>query len=99
MIAKAPGRGKRAPGKPSGVSELRQLVERYLLLVGHFGRSVSLDSFGLDAEETVRIFSAFDEDYQISRYLKFSRQSGAEFSINGYPQTHVAMDEAILGLL
>jgi len=81
------------------VNDLRQLVERYLLLAGQFGRAVSLDSFALGAEETARVFSALDEDYQISRYLKFSRQSGAEFSVNGFPQTHVAFEEAILDLL
>ena len=81
------------------VNDLRQLVERYLLLAGQFGRAVSLDSFALGGEETERVFSALDEDYQISRYLKFSRQSGAEFSVNGFPQTHVAFEEAILDLL
>jgi hypothetical protein len=81
------------------VDDLRQLVERYLLLAGQFGREVSLDSFGMGGEETVRVFSALDEDYQISRYLKFSRQGGTEFSINGFPQTHVAFGEAILDLL
>jgi len=81
------------------VNDLRQLVERYLLLAGQFGRAVSLDSFALGTEETERVFSALDEDYQISRYLKFSRQSGAEFSVNGFPQTHVAFEEAILDLL
>jgi hypothetical protein len=81
------------------MDDLRQLVERYLLLAGQFGREVSLDSFGLGPEETARVFSALDEDYQISRYLKFSRQSAAEFSINGFPQTHVAFEEAILDLL
>jgi len=89
----------RACRRAYAVNELRQLVERYLLLAGHFGREVSLDSFGLGGEETVRVFSALDEDYQISRYLKFSRQSGTEFSINGFPQTHVAFEEAILDLL
>jgi len=83
----------------SGVNELRQLVERYLLLAGQFGRAVSLETFALSAEETARLFSALDEDYQISRYLKFSRQGGTEFSINGFPQTHVAFDEAILDVL
>ena len=74
-------------------------MERYLLLAGQFGREVSLDSFGLGAEETSRLFSTLDEDYQISRYLKFARRSGTEVSINGFPQTHVAIEEAILDLL
>jgi hypothetical protein len=88
-----------APRAKTSVNELRQIVDRYLALAGHFGRAVPLDSFGLGEQETARLFSALDEDYQISRYLKFSRQSGAEFSINGFPQTHVALEEAIRTLL
>jgi hypothetical protein len=81
------------------VNELRQIVDRYLALAGRFGQAVPLASFGLGEQETCRLFSAFDEDYQISRYLKLSRAAGAEFSINGFPQTHVALDEAIRSLL
>jgi len=102
MIAKAAGRGNPARPAPSGktsVNELRQIVDRYLALAGRFGPAVPLASFGLSGEETSRLFSALDEDYQISRYLKLSRQAGAEFSINGFPQTHVALDEAIRNLL
>jgi hypothetical protein len=81
------------------VSELRQIVDRYLALAAGFGAPLPLASFGFRAEETARLFSAFDEDYQVSRYMRFSRQTGAEFSINGFPQTHVALDEGIRGLL
>ncbi len=81
------------------MNELREIVEKYLALAGGFGVAVSLASFALGAEETSRVFSALDEDYQISRYLQFSRRPGTEFSINGFPQTHLAMDEAIRGLL
>jgi len=81
------------------VNELQQIVDRYLAVAGQFGVAVPLGSFGLGEQETARLFSAFDEDYQVSRYLKFSRQSGAQFSINGFFQTHVALDEAIRGLL
>ncbi|HMD30872.1 MAG TPA: hypothetical protein VKG84_03105 [Candidatus Acidoferrales bacterium] len=81
------------------MSELRQVVDRYLALAGSFGPAVALAAFGIEPQETARLFSALDEDYQISRYLRFSRQSGAEFSINGFPQTHVALDEGIRTLL
>jgi len=81
------------------MSELQQLVDRYLALAGEFGAAVPLSAFGIGAEETARLFSAFDEDYQVSRYIKFSRQAGTEFSINGFPQTHVALDAAIRSLL
>ena len=88
-----------ARGAPSSVSELRQIVERYLALAGGFGVAVPLAAFAFGELETARLFSAFDEDYQVSRYMKFSRQSGAEFSINGFSQTHVALDEGIRSLL
>jgi len=81
------------------VSELRQIVDRYLAVAAGFGAAVPLSAFGFGAEETERLFSAFDEDYQVSRYMKFSRETGAEFSISGFPQTHVALDEGIRGLL
>jgi len=81
------------------VSELRQIVDQYLALAGRFGAPVPLGSFGFDARETARLFSAFDEDYQVSRYLRFTRQAGSEFSINGFLQTHVALDEGIRSLL
>lgn len=81
------------------MSELRQIVDRYLALAGAFGAAVPLESLGFGGEVTTRLFSAFDEDYQISRFMKFSRQSGAEFSINGFPQTHVALEEGIRALL
>ena len=81
------------------MSELQQIVDRYLAVAGRFGVAVPLGSFGFSEQDTTRLFSAFDEDYQVSRFLKFSKQSGAEFSINGFPQTHVALDEAIRGLL
>jgi len=81
------------------MNELRRIVDRYLELAQGFGPAVSLASFELGEQETARVFSALDEDYQISRYLKFSRQRGAEFSINGFPQTHVALEEGIRTLL
>ena len=93
------GRGQTARGAHSSVSELRQIVERYLALAGGFGAAVPLGSFGFGEQETARLFSAFDEDYQVSRYMEFSRQAGAEFSINGFPQTHVALADGIRGLL
>ena len=81
------------------MNELRQIVDRYLALAGGFGPPVPLAGFGLGADETARLFSAFDEDYQVSRFLKFSRSAGEEYSINGFPQTHLALDEGIRALL
>jgi hypothetical protein len=90
---------RRAFQRETGVGELRQIVDRYLALAGGFGTAVPLASFDLGEEETARVFGALDEDYQISRYLRFSRQGGTEFLINGFPQTHVALEEGIHALL
>jgi hypothetical protein len=79
--------------------QLRELIEKYLSLAGDFGLPVALSSFGLDRAEAERLFSAFDEDYNISRYLQFSCGEGASYSINGFPQTHVGIDAAIRELL
>lgn len=75
--------------------QLRELVDKYLSLAGSFGRDVALERFGLDRAETERLFSAFDEDYHISRYFHFSCGSGASYSINGFPQTHLSLDASI----
>ena len=75
--------------------QLRELVDKYLVLAGSFGSEVPLERFGLDREETERLFSAFDEDYHISRYFHFSCGEGASYSINGFPQTHVSLDSTI----
>lgn len=79
--------------------QLNELIEKYLAVAGDFGRSVAISSFGLNQTETERLFNAFDEDYNISRYLQFSCGEGASYSINGFPQTHVAIDAAIRDLL
>jgi hypothetical protein len=79
--------------------ELRQLVDKYLAAAGGFGAAVKLGVFGLTREETEKLFSALDEDYQISRFFDFSRREGESFSINGFPQTHIAIDAAIQSIL
>ena len=79
--------------------ELRQIVEKYLASAGGFGAAVKLGVFGLSREETEKLFSALDEDYQISRFFDFSQQDGETFSINGFPQTHIAIDAAIQTIL
>ena len=84
----------RAPMMP-----LRELVERYRSLAVHFGTPVALSAFTLSSEETERLFSSFDEDYHISRFFHFSDDTGARFSINGIPATHVSLDEEIQSIL
>jgi hypothetical protein len=54
---------------------LAALVMKYVEAAGGFGRPVHLSFLGLPKVETEKIISAFDEDYQVSRYLLLSRES------------------------
>ena len=74
---------------------LREMVEKYLQLGGGYGRPVALAAFGLTRAEAEKLFGDLDEDYHISRFFHFSREAGEIFSINGFPQTHVAIDPEI----
>jgi hypothetical protein len=78
---------------------LREFVERYAALAGSFGNPVALSVFGLNPQETQNLFSMFDEDYHISRFLHFSRADGHAYVISGDIATHVAVDPAIYSLL
>ena len=78
---------------------LRGIVEKYLAVAGGFGFLAPLSEFGLDRGAVERIFSAFDEDYHISRYLHFSQVSGTAYSINGFEQTHISIDAEIESVL
>jgi hypothetical protein len=78
---------------------LRELVDRYLSAAVSFGIPVALSSFALGHSETEHLFSSYDEDYHISRFLHFSQDVGAQFSINGFPATHVSIDTEIQSIL
>ena len=79
---------------------LQQVVEKYLAVGGGYGCRVRLADFGWSAAETERAFSAFDEDYHISRFIHFTNEVGSPyFSINGFPQTHVSIDAEIQSVL
>ena len=78
---------------------LRELVDRYLSLAVSFGVPVALAGFALSHAETERLFSSYEEDYHISRFFQFSREAGQPFSINGFPATHVAIDQEIQSIL
>lgn len=90
---------------PRQSMSLRDLVEKYRQLAGGFGRPLALAAFELSPEETARIFGIFDEDYHISRFLHFSLQPPAAprsvqtYRINGFPQSHVALDAEIETIL
>jgi len=78
---------------------LRELVDRYLSTAVSFGIPVPLSDFALSKSETERLFSGYEEDYHISRFLHFSQDAGTEFAINGFPATHVAIDAEIQSIL
>lgn len=78
---------------------LQELVATYKRNVASFGDPVPLTAFGLSLDEAARIFSAYDEDYHISRFFRFVRQQGSLVSINGVPATHVALDPEIESIL
>ncbi len=82
---------------------LRDIVERYRSLAGNFGQPLALGEFALTRAETERAFSALDEDYHISRFFHFTldpayKPEGA-YNINGFPQSHVALDAEVETIL
>lgn len=87
--------------------ELRTVVDKYKALAGGFGQPVPLAAFGLSREETERVFSVYDEDYNISRFFHFSLNPTTEaggppvvaYQINGFPHTHVSLDAEIEAIL
>ena len=78
---------------------LRDVVDRYLAVGGSFGRPVALTSFALAPAEAQALFSAFDEDYHISRFLHFSRSEGQSLLISGVLVSHVTIDPDISSIL
>ena len=85
---------RRAP-----LMSLSELVRAYRLHAGVFGQPVALSVFGLSPAETERLFSAYEEDYHISRFFRFTKGSGQKFSINGFSATHVSIDAEIHTIL
>ena len=85
---------KRAP-----MMSLRELVARYRSLAGTLGTPVALAKFAMAHEETERLFSAYDEDYHISRFFLFSDSGGEAYTIDGERVTHVAIDAGIESIL
>lgn len=78
---------------------LSELVKRYTDLGGEFGTPVALSSFSLSQAETEQVFSGYDEDYHISRFLHFSEAEGTRYTIDGIAATHVSMDAEIETIL
>lgn len=80
--------------------DLREIVEKYKAMADDFGQPVGLARFGFSQEQTEKLFGVFDEDYHISRFFHFTNDPGtAAYSINGFPQTHVAIDAGVSDIL
>lgn len=89
--------------------ELKELVARYRERAGTWGRPLHLSELGLPAEELERTLSAYDEDYQISRFFQLTRAPDAEnhprpggqplYTINGFAYSHLAIERAIEEIL
>jgi hypothetical protein len=84
---------------PGAKLELSQIVQKYLAAAGDYGKAVALSALGLSAKEIEDAFGTFDEDYHISRFLHFQCSAGANYRINGFPQTHVSIDAEIQSIL
>jgi len=71
---------------------LKDLVASYRRHAGDYGRAVHLSELGLSKADLERGLSAFEEDYQISRFFQLTREPGAAaFYINGFEYTHLAI--------
>lgn len=89
--------------------DLAAVVKKYLELTGGFDQPLHLSRIGLTKPEVERHFSAWDEDYQISRFMMLSRAGDEELSahptdervyrINNYECTHVSFRSGIEQLL
>jgi len=83
--------------------DLATVVKTYLELTGGFDLPLHLSRLGLPKPEVERIFSAWDEDYQISRFVLLSRQENVGqhsedlhvYSINGCEYTHLTFRPGI----
>jgi hypothetical protein len=84
---------------PSAKLELNQIVQKYLAAAGGYGKPAALSALGLSAKEIEGAFGTLDEDYHISRFLHFQCSAGANYQINGFPQTHVSIDAEIRTIL
>lgn len=89
--------------------DLPAVVKRYLETTGGFDVPLHLSLLGLPRPEVERLFSAWDEDYQISRFVLLSRGRDDElegypeglrvFRVNGYESSHVTFRPGIQQLI
>jgi hypothetical protein len=97
---KAEGREEKKQGKPRvAMTSLQELYRRYTAIAAKPGEPIPLAAFEWSPGETEKTFSAFDEDYHISRFLHFSNSGGPTYEIDGQTVTHVAIDPEISSIL
>ena len=78
---------------------LREIVEKYLAAAGGYGKTVPLAALGLSRADAEKALGAVDEDYNISRFFHFQCAAGANYTINGFPQTHLSIDAGVKEIL
>jgi len=78
---------------------LSELVKKYLAAAGGYGKFMAISSLGVSRLEAEKAFDILDEDYHISRFFHFRNDSGEAYEINGFPQTHFAIDSEIESIL
>jgi hypothetical protein len=78
---------------------LSELVRKYLAVAGGYGKFMPISSLGLSHLEGEEAFGILDEDYHISRFFQFRNDRGEAYEINGFPQTHFAIDSEIESIL
>jgi hypothetical protein len=78
---------------------LREIVDKYLAAAGSYGKTIPISALGIDRRNAEKAFSVLDEDYNISRYFHFQCAAGANYEINGFPQSHVSIDPEVQSIL
>jgi hypothetical protein len=78
---------------------LSELVKKYLAISGGYGKFMAISSLGISRSEAEKAFDILDEDYHISRFFQFRNESREAYAINGFPQTHFAIDSEIESIL
>jgi uncharacterized protein YndB with AHSA1/START domain len=88
---------------------LADALKAYLEITAGFERPMHLSWFRLSKAETERVFSAWDEDYQISRFMLLTRASEEDLAafpvgsrvyvVNGQESSHVTFRVDIQRLL
>ncbi len=89
--------------------DLPTLVRKYFELAGSFDQPLHLSRFGISKPEIEKIFSEWDEDYQISRYMMLSRERDEAlmsfpvnervYLISGFECSHVTFHQDIQKLM